>query len=114
MHLRCFTPAKDLSNFRNCLVSRVSLPHGVLSSSLRIPASYRPLTARSTASWPYIYRTQPSATMAPQLDSYFKTVDSLTDTFIERLRKAVAIPSVSADDDKREEVVKVCRHPHTT
>ncbi|GAB7350107.1 hypothetical protein MBLNU459_g0772t1 [Dothideomycetes sp. NU459] len=45
--------------------------------------------------------------MAPQLDSYFKTVDSLADSFIERLRKAVAIPSVSADDDKRHEVVRM-------
>jgi len=28
-------------------------------------------------------------------------------SFIERLRKAVAIPSVSADEEKRPEVVKV-------
>lgn len=45
--------------------------------------------------------------MAPQLDTYFKQVDSLSDTFIERLRKAVAIPSVSAEDDRRPEVIKV-------
>jgi Cys-Gly metallodipeptidase DUG1 len=45
--------------------------------------------------------------MAPQLDSYFKQVDTLTDHFIDRLRKAVAIPSVSADDERRPDVVKV-------
>ncbi|KAK4908436.1 Cys-Gly metallodipeptidase, partial [Elasticomyces elasticus] len=47
--------------------------------------------------------------MAPQLDSYFKTVDSMADSFIERLRKAVAIPSVSADEERRPDVVKMGR-----
>lgn len=53
--------------------------------------------------------------MAPKLDSYFKTVDSLADSFIDRLRKAVAIPSVSADEERRPDVVKVCHahNPHT-
>ena len=46
--------------------------------------------------------------MAPQLDGYFKQVDSLAESFVERLRKAVAIPSVSADDERREDVVRVC------
>ncbi|KAJ9625142.1 hypothetical protein H2203_005097 [Taxawa tesnikishii (nom. ined.)] len=45
--------------------------------------------------------------MAPNLDSYFKTVDDLSDDFIERLRKAVAIPSVSADEERRPDVVKM-------
>ncbi|KAL9085813.1 MAG: hypothetical protein Q9165_007445 [Trypethelium subeluteriae] len=45
--------------------------------------------------------------MAPQLDSYFKQVDALSENFIERLRKAVAIPSVSADDERRGDVVKM-------
>ena len=31
----------------------------------------------------------------------------MAESFIERLRKAVAIPSVSADEEKRPEVVKV-------
>jgi Cys-Gly metallodipeptidase DUG1 len=52
--------------------------------------------------------------MAPQLDPYFKQVDSLSEHFIDRLRKAVAIPSVSADDERRPDVVKVCAWlPHT-
>lgn len=35
----------------------------------------------------------------------------MQDAFVDRLRKAVAIPSVSADEDKRGEVVRVCsRH----
>lgn len=62
------------------------------------------------AKWPYIYRQKPSPNMAPQLDSYFKQVDSMQDAFVDRLRKAVAIPSVSADEDKRGEVVRVCSH----
>jgi Cys-Gly metallodipeptidase DUG1 len=45
--------------------------------------------------------------MAPQLDSFFKQVDSLSDHFIERLRKAVAIPSVSADEERRPDVVRM-------
>lgn len=45
--------------------------------------------------------------MAPRLDSYFKEVDKLSETFIDRLRKAVAIPSVSAEDERRKDVVRV-------
>jgi Cys-Gly metallodipeptidase DUG1 len=45
--------------------------------------------------------------MAPQLDAYFKQVDTLSDHFIERLRKAVAIPSISADEERRPDVVRM-------
>ncbi len=45
--------------------------------------------------------------MAPQLDGYFRQVDDLTDHFIDRLRKAVAIPSVSAEEARRPEVVRM-------
>ncbi|KAL8721955.1 MAG: hypothetical protein Q9225_001469 [Loekoesia sp. 1 TL-2023] len=45
--------------------------------------------------------------MAPQLDSYFKQVDTLANTFIDRLRSAVAIPSISADEARRPDVVKM-------
>ncbi|KAA6411388.1 MAG: cytosolic nonspecific dipeptidase [Lasallia pustulata] len=48
--------------------------------------------------------------MAPQLDSYFKQVDHLSGSFIERLRKAVAIPSVSADEDRRQDVVRMSEY----
>lgn len=47
--------------------------------------------------------------MSPQLDSYFKQVDNLSNAFIERLRSAVAIPSVSADDDRRPDVVRMSK-----
>lgn len=47
--------------------------------------------------------------MAPQLDSYFSKVDELSDAFIDRLRKAVAIPSISAEEERRPDVVKVHR-----
>jgi Cys-Gly metallodipeptidase DUG1 len=45
--------------------------------------------------------------MAPQLEGYFQQVDNLSDHFIERLRKAVAIPSISADDERRPDVVRM-------
>ena len=52
--------------------------------------------------------------MAPQLDGYFKQVDKLSESFIERLRKAVSIPSISADEARRPDVVKVSslQNPH--
>ena len=45
--------------------------------------------------------------MAPQLDGFFKQVDSNADHFIERLRKAVAIPSISAEEARRPDVVRM-------
>ncbi|KAH6697386.1 glutamate carboxypeptidase [Plectosphaerella plurivora] len=45
--------------------------------------------------------------MAPQLDGFFKQVDADADHFIERLRKAVAIPSISAEPARRPDVVRM-------
>ncbi|KAK3369867.1 hypothetical protein B0H63DRAFT_485672 [Podospora didyma] len=45
--------------------------------------------------------------MAPNLDGYFKQVDTLSDHFIERLRQAVAIPSVSSEAERRPDVVRM-------
>lgn len=45
--------------------------------------------------------------MAPNLDAYFQEVDKLSEQFIDRLRKAVAIPSISSEDARRPDVVKV-------
>lgn len=45
--------------------------------------------------------------MAPNLDGYFKQVDTSADHFIERLRKAVAIPSISAEEARRPDVVRM-------
>lgn len=45
--------------------------------------------------------------MAPQLDRYFAKVDSLSARFVDRLRKSVAIPSVSTDDERRPDVVRM-------
>ncbi|KAK3934468.1 glutamate carboxypeptidase [Diplogelasinospora grovesii] len=45
--------------------------------------------------------------MAPQLDGYFKQVDTMSDHFIDRLRKAVAIPSVSSEAARRPDVVRM-------
>lgn len=45
--------------------------------------------------------------MAPQLDSFFSQVDNLSSHFIERLRQAVAIPSVSSEAARRPDVVRM-------
>jgi Cys-Gly metallodipeptidase DUG1 len=45
------------------------------------------------------------------LDPYFKQVDDLQSNFIERLREAVAIPSISSEDQRRPDVVKVRMKP---
>ena len=69
----------------------------------RRPHKYTPGRIPNAA-WPYLYR--PFDKMA-NLDPYFQQVDSLQDKFIERLREAVAIPSISSEDEKRPDVVKV-------
>jgi Cys-Gly metallodipeptidase DUG1 len=43
----------------------------------------------------------------PHLDPVFKQVDALQETFIKRLEEAVAIPSISSEEDRRPDVVKV-------
>ena len=45
--------------------------------------------------------------MAPDLDPFFKQVDVLSSSFVERLRQAVAIPSISSEDEKRDQVVRM-------
>lgn len=57
------------------------------------------------ADWPYLYH---GFDKMAHLDPYFKQVDDLQSTFIERLREAVAIPSISSEDQRRPDVVKVC------
>ncbi|KAH9900323.1 peptidase family M20/M25/M40 [Xylariomycetidae sp. FL2044] len=45
--------------------------------------------------------------MAPQLDGFFAEVDKMSSYFVDRLAKAVAIPSVSSDAARRPDVVKM-------
>lgn len=56
------------------------------------------------ADWPYLYH---NFDKMANLDPYFQQVDSLQDKFIDRLREAVAIPSISSEDSRRPDVVKV-------
>lgn len=67
--------------------------------------SYIP-TRIPNAAWPYIYK---QLDKMAELDAYFKQVDTLQDSFIERLREAVAIPSISSEDQRRPDVIKVGR-----
>ena len=78
---------------------------------IRTFSAAAPLRKPQLGTWPYLYSA--NRIMAPQLDSYFKQVDTLADSFIDRLRRAVAIPSVSADEERRPDVVRVCIHPPT-
>ncbi|KAI8624480.1 cytosolic non-specific dipeptidase [Xylariaceae sp. FL1651] len=64
------------------------------------------VSARRTYLTPAIQAHQ-ARKMAPQLDGYFAEVDKLSDHFIDRLSKAVAIPSVSADAARRPDVVRM-------
>jgi len=74
-------------------------------SSLNIARTFNHSFTRKVTNWPYLYN--PKRNMAPQLKPYFEKVDELAESFIDRLRKAVAIPSISAEDARRPDVVKV-------
>jgi len=74
-------------------------------SSLNFARTTRYSFNRKITNWPYLY--SPKRNMAPQLKPYFEKVDELAENFIDRLRKAVAIPSISAEDARRPDVVKV-------
>lgn len=89
---------------------------------LTLGYAYCPHDLRHSFKSPPLVQRQNLATnrvMAPQLEGYFKQVDKLSESFIERLRKAVSIPSVSADETRRPDVVKVSflqnpHHQHST
>lgn len=80
-----------------------STPARRLTPSLQHLDKYTP-PRLPNAEWPYLYSKYDK--MA-NLDSYFQQVDSLQDKFIDRLREAVAIPSISSEDQRRPDVVKV-------
>ncbi len=80
-----------------------SIPARRLAPTLPRYDKYTP-ERRPNADWPYLYHQY--SKMA-NLDPYFQQVDSLQDKFIERLREAVAIPSISSEDQRRPDVVKV-------
>lgn len=100
-----FTPAysPQISAFR-IGQNLSSLAARKFAVSTRNLDEYTPNRLSDTA-WPYLYKRYHKM---PHLDSYFKQVDTLQDSFIERLREAVAIPSISSEDKRRPDVVKVC------
>ncbi|KAJ5816871.1 Cys-Gly metallodipeptidase dug1 [Penicillium robsamsonii] len=71
-------------------------------SSRFSPAIRAPLTSRR-----FFYGHISDSKMAPQLEPFFKQVDDSSNDFIERLRKAVAIPSISAQDENRPDVFRM-------
>ncbi|ATY58987.1 glutamate carboxypeptidase [Cordyceps militaris] len=90
---------------------RQPLPRNITTST----PSIRPLLSASTLPTPSprrshltdAIRAHQARNMAPQLDGFFSQVDDLADAFIERLRAAVAIPSISAEDARRPDVVRM-------
>jgi hypothetical protein len=94
----------QISAFRAGRNFSYSVPARTFAAATRNSDRYTP-NRLPDAAWPYLYRRLDKM---PHLDSYFKQVDSLQDTFIERLREAVAIPSISSEDKRRPDVVKVC------
>ncbi|KAL3704203.1 hypothetical protein TMatcc_009894 [Talaromyces marneffei ATCC 18224] len=81
------------------------------SSSLRT-CLYKPQLSSGTSLKPHLarrfyYGHISDHKMAPQLEPFFKQVDDLSESFIDRLRKAVAIPSISAADEHRPDVFKM-------
>lgn len=99
----CTRPLSSLLPFRFCHSPRLPLPS--LSRPSRSFSATAQLRKPQLGTWPYLYSA--NKIMAPQLDSFFKQVDTLAESFIDRLRKAVAIPSVSADEERRPDVVRV-------
>jgi hypothetical protein len=75
----------------------------LFSSSITRPTFISP-PRQPTKIWPYLYKDFDTM---PHLEPYFKQVDSLQDSFIQRLREAVAIPSISSEDARRPDVIKV-------
>ncbi|EER37755.1 glutamate carboxypeptidase [Histoplasma capsulatum H143] len=96
---RFFSFSSPSSSFSTFVTTR--------SSSCRTVNGQQPasLTARIHKS--AFYANIDDSKMAPQLEPFFKEVDNLQDHFIDRLRKAVAIPSISAQDDNRRDVVRM-------
>ncbi|KAL8420385.1 hypothetical protein RB594_003248 [Gaeumannomyces avenae] len=105
--LRPLSTSHHPSPFSN----RHSLERSIVQPSPRDTAEHcRRITSSSTQTRPYLtdaIRTHQTRKMAPKLDSFFSQVDSLSDAFIERLRAAVAIPSVSSDAARRPDVVRM-------
>jgi hypothetical protein len=59
---------------------------------------------RQGKEWPYLYKDFDTM---PHLPPFFEKVDELKEGFINRLAEAVAIPSISSEDARRGDVVKV-------
>jgi len=95
--LTCMTTYTTLRRLASTQIRARSISNTARNTNYSFP--------RKITNWPYLY--SPKRNMAPQLKPYFEKVDELAESFIERLRKAVAIPSISAEDARRPDVVKV-------
>lgn len=93
--------------------SRISQLHSNLPRGLHLlhsPARTATSAPPANAFCSYLtdsIRAHQARKMAPQLDGFFSQVNTLESHFIERLRKAVAIPSISADEARRPDVVRM-------
>ncbi|OAT09269.1 cytosolic nonspecific dipeptidase [Blastomyces gilchristii SLH14081] len=101
---RSLSSPSSSSSFTSSSSSFPAAPRSYSRRSI-IQQQPAPLTARIYKRTFYANIDDPK--MAPQLEPFFKEVDNLQDHFIDRLRKAVAIPSISAQDENRGDVVKM-------
>ncbi|KAI0452145.1 cytosolic non-specific dipeptidase [Xylaria acuta] len=82
-------------------------PSRTYSTSTARPPSRCTVSARRRTYLTPAIQAHQARNMAPQLDGYFAEVDKLSGHFIDRLAKAVAIPSVSSDASRRPDVVRM-------
>ncbi|KAI0549966.1 cytosolic non-specific dipeptidase [Xylaria curta] len=102
LHLKACSPRP----FSSYSPSLRTFPSRKSSISTARPPSRCPISTKRTYLTPTIQAHQ-ARKMAPQLDGYFAEVDKLSNHFIDRLAKAVAIPSVSSDASRRPDVVRM-------
>ncbi|KAI1207173.1 Cys-Gly metallodipeptidase dug1 [Annulohypoxylon truncatum] len=99
-------PSSQLKLLKTPTLSAYRNSHFVNFKQSPRPFSLPAYSTRRTYLTPAI-RAHQSRKMAPQLDGYFSQVDALSSHFIDRLAKAVAIPSVSSDASRRPDVVRM-------
>ncbi|KAL9114140.1 MAG: hypothetical protein Q9227_001912 [Pyrenula ochraceoflavens] len=99
-------PASTLFSFRSRLRNKLSSSHRFSRTPVANTSPLKSLFLSSQAVRSY-YGEISDPKMAPNLEPFFKQVDSSSSHFIERLRQAVAIPSISAEDARRPDVIKM-------
>ncbi|CAG8951445.1 hypothetical protein HYFRA_00007361 [Hymenoscyphus fraxineus] len=106
MSLRCISRLPIFTSFNRRQLQRTPIPY--LTGNQGLPRNSKQFSPPSSRNYlTKSIQAHQAQKMAPQLDGFFKQVDDLSGHFIDRLRKAVAIPSISAEDERRPDVVRM-------